>query len=145
MSAQLGPPIAGPSALGGSPRRFVYLAVTLAVTEFKLRFFGSALGYLWQLVRPVMLFGVLYVVFTEFVKIGGPVPFYPVVLLANIVLFTFVQEGTGAVGSVVAHEALVRKIQFPRMAIPVSVVLTAGFNLTLNMGVVLTFGIASGV
>ncbi len=145
MSVELGPAIPGPSALGGSPRRFVYLALTLAVTEFKLRFFGSALGYLWQLVRPLMLFGVLYLVFTQFVKVGGRVPFYPVVLLGNIVLFTFFQEGTGAVGSVVDRESLVRKIHFPRMAIPVSVVLTAGFNLVLNLCVVMVFALASGV
>jgi ABC-2 type transport system permease protein len=145
MTVELGPAIPGPSALGGSPRRFVYLALTLAVTEFKLRFFGSALGYLWQLVRPLMLFGVLYLVFTQFVKVGGRVPFYPVVLLGNIVLFTFFQEGTGAVGSVVDRESLVRKIHFPRMAIPVSVVLTAGFNLVLNLCVVMVFALASGV
>jgi ABC-2 type transport system permease protein len=138
--------IRGPSALGGDARRFVHLATTLAITEFKLRFFGSALGYLWQLMRPLLLFGVLYVVFTEFVKLGGAVEFYPVVLLTNIVLFTFFLEGTGgAVGSVVEREALVRKIQFPRMAIPVSVVLTASFNLGLNLLVVLVFALASGV
>ena len=138
--------IGGPSALGGDTRRFVHLATTLAVTEFKLRFFGSALGYLWQLMRPLLLFGVLYVVFTEFVKVGKAVDFYPVVLLTNIVLFTFFLEGTGgSVGSVVEREALVRKIQFPRMAIPVSVVLTASFNLGLNLLVVLIFALASGV
>jgi ABC-2 type transport system permease protein len=138
--------IGGPSALGGDTRRFVHLATTLAVTEFKLRFFGSALGYLWQLMRPLLLFGVLYFVFTEFVKVGKAVDFYPVVLLTNIVLFTFFLEGTGgAVGSVVEREALVRKIQFPRMAIPVSVVLTASFNLALNLLVVLIFALASGV
>ena len=54
----------GPTAFGGDVRRFAQLTVTLAAMEFKLRFFGSALGYLWQLVRPLMLFGVLYVVFT---------------------------------------------------------------------------------
>jgi ABC-2 type transport system permease protein len=138
--------IGGPSALGGDARRFVHLATTLAVTEFKLRFFGSALGYLWQLMRPLLLFGVLYLVFTEFVRLGSAVEFYPVVLLTNIVLFTFFMEGTGgAVGSVVEREALVRKIQFPRMAIPVSVVLTASFNLGLNLVVVLIFALASGV
>jgi ABC-2 type transport system permease protein len=145
MSAVPATPVTGPSALGGSPRRFLYLSATLAVTEFKLRFFGSVLGYLWQLVRPLMLFGVLYFVFTEFVKIGGAVPHYPVVLLANIVLYTFFAEGTGAVSSMVDHEGLVRKIQFPRMAVPVSVVLTAGFNLVLNTIVVLGFALASGV
>jgi ABC-2 type transport system permease protein len=145
MSAVPATPVTGPSALGGSPRRFLYLSATLAVTEFKLRFFGSVLGYLWQLVRPLLLFGVLYFVFTEFVKIGEAVPHYPVVLLANIVLYTFFAEGTGAVSSMVDHEGLVRKIQFPRMAVPVSVVLTAGFNLVLNTIVVLGFALASGV
>lgn len=136
----------GPTALGGDPKRFLYLAVTLAVTDFRLRFFGSALGYLWQLMRPLLLFGVLYFVFTEFVKIGEAVPFYPVVLLTNIVLFTFFAEATsGAIGSVVDRESLVRKIQFPRLAIPVSVVLTASFNLTLNSIVVVIFALASGV
>jgi ABC-2 type transport system permease protein len=145
MSAVPATPVTGPSALGGSPRRFLYLSATLAITEFKLRFFGSVLGYFWQLVRPLLLFGVLYFVFTEFVKIGGAVPHYPVVLLANIVLYTFFAEGTGAVSSMVDHEGLVRKIQFPRMAVPVSVVLTAGFNLVLNTIVVLGFALASGV
>lgn len=138
-------PIVGPTAFGGSPRRFAYLATTLAVTDFKLRFFGSVLGYLWQLVRPLLLFGVLYVVFTQFVKLGGAVEFYPVVLLSNIVLFTFFSEGTGAVGSLVDRESLVRKIQFPRAAVPVAVVLTAAFNLTLNSLVVLVLALASGV
>jgi ABC-2 type transport system permease protein len=138
--------IAGPSALGGDARRFVHLAITLAVNEFKLRFFGSVLGYLWQLMRPLMLFGVLYLVFTEFVRLGTGVAFYPVVLLTNIVLYTFFLEGTaGSVTSVLDREALVRKIQFPRMAIPVSVVLTASFNMTLNLLVVLAFALASGV
>ena len=145
MSAVPATQVTGPSALGGSPRRFLYLSATLAVTEFKLRFFGSVLGYLWQLVRPLLLFGVLYLVFTEFVKIGEAVPHYPVVLLANIVLYTFFADGTGAVNSMVEHEGLVRKIQFPRMAVPASVVLTASFNLVLNLLVVLGFALASGV
>jgi ABC-2 type transport system permease protein len=136
----------GPSALGGDMRRFVHLAHTLAVTEFKLRFYGSALGYFWQLMRPLMLFGVLYVIFTEFVRIGSGVALYPVVLLSNIVLFTFFTDGTSsAVTSVVDREGLVRKIQFPRMAIPASVVLTASFNLGLNLLVVLVFALVNGV
>jgi ABC-2 type transport system permease protein len=136
----------GPSALGGDMRRFVHLAHTLAVTEFKLRFYGSALGYFWQLMRPLMLFGVLYLIFTEFVRIGSGVPLYPVVLLSNIVLFTFFTDGTSsAVTSVVDREGLVRKIQFPRMAIPASVVLTASFNLGLNLLVVLVFALVNGV
>jgi ABC-2 type transport system permease protein len=151
MSRPATPPLrlrtmTGPSALGGDPRRFIHLAHTLAITEFKLRFYGSALGYFWQLMRPLMLFGVLYVIFTEFVRIGSGVALYPVVLLTNIVLFSFFTDGTSsAVTSVVDREGLVRKIQFPRMAIPASVVLTASFNLGLNLLVVLIFALANGV
>jgi ABC-2 type transport system permease protein len=137
--------VIGPSALGGSWKRFAYLSITLAITDFKLRFFGSALGYLWQLMRPLLLFGVLYFVFSHFIKIGEGVPFYPVVLLSNILLYTFFQDGTGAVSSVVDREGVVRKIQFPRMAIPVATVLTAALNLTLNAVVIVIFAVASGV
>ena len=77
----LGPPIKGPTALGSDPRRLLRLTWTLAVTDFKLRFFGSVLGYLWQLMRPLMLFGVLYIVFSVLLNFGGDVRFYPVALL----------------------------------------------------------------
>jgi ABC-2 type transport system permease protein len=138
-------PITGPSALTGDVRRFVHLTWTLAVQEFKLAFFGSMLGYLWSLMRPLMLFGVLYVVFTQFVKVSDH-PLFPVSLLLGIVLFTFFAEATsGAVTSVVDREALVRKIQFPRLAIPLAVVLTALFNLGLNLVVVFIFGVILGV
>ena len=55
----------GPSAFGGGFRRFVELTTILARTDFKLRFFGSVLGYLWSLMRPLLLFGVLYVLFVN--------------------------------------------------------------------------------
>lgn len=140
-----GTPITGPSALAGGTRRFWTLTWTLAVSEFKLRFFGSVLGYLWQLMRPLMLFGVLYVVFTQFVKVSDQ-EFYAASLLLGIVLFTFFAEATsGAVSCVVDRENLVRRIHFPRLAIPVSVVLTATFNLVLNLLVVFIFGLALGV
>jgi ABC-2 type transport system permease protein len=138
-------PVTGPSALGGDVRRFVVLTRTLAVTEFKLRFFGSVLGYLWQLMRPLMLFGILYVVFTQFVNVSNQ-KLFPVSLLLGIVLFTFFAEATaGAVPSVIARENLVRKIHFPRLAIPLSVVLTACFNLCLNLVVVFIFGLTLGI
>ena len=130
MSA-LGRPIRGPSALGGDLRRFVALTTTLAITDFKLKFFGSVLGYLWQLMRPLMLFGVLLAVFTQVFRIGAEVPNYPVLLLFNVVLFGFFQESTlTAVHSIVNQESVVRKTQFPRLVIPLAVVLTGFGRLT---------------
>jgi ABC-2 type transport system permease protein len=136
----------GPSALGEDLRRFVSLTFTLAATDFKLRFFGSALGYLWTLMRPLMLFGVLYFVFTEVVRFGEDVKHYPVYLLTSIVLFTFFSETTSrGVISLVERENLLRKVRFPRLVIPLSVALHSLFNLGLNLVVVFVFVFASGI
>ena len=63
--------VAGPSALGGGRRRFFDLLWLIAVTEFKRVYFGTVLGYLWSLIRPLMLFGVLLFVFTQVFKVGS--------------------------------------------------------------------------
>jgi ABC-2 type transport system permease protein len=146
----LGRPIRGPRALTHDWRRFWHLTYNIARNEFKLKFFGSALGYVWQVMKPLLLFGVLYVFFVVISHVGsGGKPderFYGVQLLGSIILFTFFAEATaGAVRSVVDRENLVRKIQFPRMVIPLSVVLLAFFNLMLNLIVVLIFALISGV
>src|SRR5215204_5700398 len=144
-AAARGRQVRGPTALGSDPRRFLHLTATLAVTDFKLRFFGSVLGYLWQLMRPLMLFGILYVVFTEFLDFTGPEKYFGVSLLLGIVLFNFFGEATGgAVKSVLQRESLVRKVDFPRLAVPLSTVLQASFNLGLNLVVVLIFLLAQG-
>jgi ABC-2 type transport system permease protein len=146
----LGRPILGPRALGDSWSRFWHLSYNIARSEFKLKFFGSALGYLWQVVRPLMLFGVLYVFFVLVFHVdkakGAAAHHYGAQLLGSIVLFTCFGEGSsGAVRSVVDRENLVRKIQFPRLAIPISVVLLALFNLALNVVVVMVFAVIEGV
>lgn len=137
---------AAPSALGGDLRRAINLTWILAVTDFKLRYFGSVLGYLWTLMRPLMLFGVLYFVFTNVVTLGDDIEFYPVYLLTSIVLFTYFSETTGGgVQCLMNRENLLRKMHFPRIAIPISVSLSALFNLGLNLIAVLVFALASGV
>lgn len=146
----LGRPIRGPRALTGDWRRFWHLSYNIAVNEFKLKFFGSVLGYVWQVMKPLMLFGVLYLFFVVIEEVGnGPKPgerYYGVQLLGAIVLFGFFSEVTiGAVRSVVDRENLVRKIQFPRLVIPTSVALLGLFNLALNLIVVFIFAMVSGV
>ncbi len=148
-SEPMGQPIRGPRALSDSWPRFWQLAYNIARSEFKLKFFGSVLGYVWQVMRPLLLFGVLYVFFVKIFKVdkavGAAGHFYGAQLLGSIVLFTFFNESTaGAVRSVIERESLVRKIQFPRLAIPISVVLLALFNLGLNLVVVMIFALISG-
>jgi ABC-2 type transport system permease protein len=138
--------VRGPSALGGGWRRFFELLYLISVTEFKKTYFGTVLGYVWSLVRPLILFGVLLFVFTQIFRIGSQVANYPVMLLFNIVLFTFFQEATNtAVTSVVQQEGIVRKTQFPRLVIPMATVVTSLFNLGMNFIAVVIFMLAYGV
>ena len=136
----------GPNAFGDDIRRFISLSVTLAATDFKLIYFGSVLGYLWSLVRPLLFFGVLYFVFTRIFHVGSGTPYYGVELLLAIILWTFfVQTTSGCVQSLLAREGLLRKMRFPRMVVPVAVMLTALFQLATNLLPVLIFALASGV
>jgi ABC-2 type transport system permease protein len=138
--------IHGPAAYGGGWRRFWHLTWLIAVTDYRLTYFGSVLGYLWALMRPLLLFGVLYVVFSKFLRFGDTIPHYRDLLLVNIVLYTFFAEATGnAVRSVVNRESLVRKMHFPRMVIPLAVVVTSMLNLAANMVAVFVFILIDGV
>ncbi len=138
--------VAGPSALSGDWRRILALTWTLAYTEWRLKFFGSVLGYAWQLARPLAMFAIYYVIFTQAVRLGDGIRYYAPALLMSILLYQFFAEVTGAsVGAVVGRENLVRKIHFPRIVIPLSIVLQATFNLVLNLVAVGIFIALGGV
>jgi ABC-2 type transport system permease protein len=135
-----------PSIVGSDATRFWNLTWTLATTDFKLRFYGSVLGYLWTLARPFMFFGVIYFVFTEIVGLDKNVKNYGVYILFGLVMFQFFAEATGnCVNSLVVRENLLRKMRFPRLVIPLAVVLTALFNLAATLVAVFLFALASGV
>ncbi len=135
-----------PQALGGGARRFAAMTYTLAAVDFKLHYLGSSLGYLWSLMRPLMLFAVTYFVFTRVASFGEGVRDYPVYLLTSIVLWMFFAESTTtAAGSLVGKQELLRKLRFPRLAIPLSVVLRALFNLGMNLLAVAVLLAVSGV
>ena len=138
--------VPGPSAMGGGRRRAFELLIEIAVNDFKKTYFGTALGYLWSVARPLLTFAVLLAVFTHVFHFAHTVHNYPAFLLFNVVLFGFFQEATMiAVSSIVGHEAVVRKTQFPRLVIPLAVVCTTLFNLGLNLVVAFVFIIVLGV
>lgn len=127
-------------------RYSVILLKRLVATDFKVRYQGSFLGYLWSLLKPLALFLILYVVFVRFLKVGESTPHFPVYLLLGIVLWNFFLEITmGSVGSIVAKGDLIRKINFPKYIIVLSGSLSALINLGINFVVVLFFMILSGV
>jgi ABC-2 type transport system permease protein len=127
-------------------RRFWELAWTLAVTDWRLRFYGSALGYAWTLARPFAFFAVIYVVFTEIADVGAGIKDYGICILFSMVLFQFFAEATnGSVTAIVRRENLLRKMRFPRLAIPLSTVVTALMNLGATLVAVCIFAVATGV
>jgi ABC-2 type transport system permease protein len=137
--------IPGPSALGGGTRRFFDLWWLTSKTQFKLGYHGTVLGFLWSLARPLLLFAILLAVFTQVFRLDT-VPHYAQLLLLNVMLYGLFQEATvNSVQSVVGNEALIRKMQFPRLVIPLSVVLTVSFQFVLNLVVVFVIIIATGV
>jgi ABC-2 type transport system permease protein len=122
------------------------LLAELVRTDFKLRYQGSLLGYAWSLLKPLLLFVILYVVFVYFLNIGKGVEHYPVYLLLGIVLWNFfVEMTTQSLGSIVGRGDLIRKIKISRWIIVFSSSLSALINLSLNLVVVLIFALVNGV
>jgi ABC-2 type transport system permease protein len=118
----------------------------LVRTDFKLRYQGSILGYAWSLLRPLLLFIILYVVFVKFLKLGTGVPHYPVYLLLGIVMWNFFVEMTmQSLGSIVGRSDLIRKIRIPRWIIVFSSSISALINLLLNLVVIAIFMIVNHV
>ena len=118
----------------------------LTKTDFKLRYQGSLLGYLWALLRPLMMFAILYVVFGKLLRFGGDIPHYPVYLLAGTTLWAFFTECTNqGIQAIVTRGDLIRKICFPKYIVVVSATLTAVINLLINMVVVAIFALLDGI
>ncbi len=122
------------------------LLAELVRTDFKLRYQGSVLGYAWSLLRPLLLFLILYIVFVKFLRIGANVPHYPVYLLLGIVIWNFFLEMTvQSLGSIVGRGDLIRKISIPRWMIVFSSSISALINLFLNLVVIAIFMVANHV
>lgn len=118
----------------------------LVKTDFKLRYQGSVLGYLWALIRPLMMFAILYVVFAKLLRFGGDIPHYPVYLLTGTSMWSFFTECTGqGIQSIVSRGDLLRKISFPKYIVVVSATLTAVINMLINLVVIIIFALINGV
>lgn len=126
-------------------RRNRILLRELVITDFKLRYQGSVLGYAWSLLKPLFLFAIMYFVFGVLVKIGN-IEHYAVYLLLGIVLWTFFSEATNqGMESIVGRGDLIRKISFPKYIIVLSTTISALINLGLNMIIVGIFMAFNGV
>src|SRR5205807_5119385 len=126
-------------------RRNLNLVRELAVTQFKLKYTGSVLGYLWSLIKPLMVFGMLYTVFELVLHAGRGTANFPMQLLVGIVLYTFFAETTGvAVNTVVTNGGIIKRAFFPRVILIIAATLTAFMTFTINMTLIIVVGSLMG-
>lgn len=127
-------------------RYSLVLLKQLVITDFKLRYQGSVLGYVWSLLRPLALFAILYVVFAKFLRIGAEIENYPAYLLLGIVLWSFFTEITnGSVSAIVSRGDLIRKINFPKYIIVISKAVSALINFSINFVIIISLMLITGV
>jgi len=113
----------------------------LVKTDFQLRYQGSFLGMLWSVVKPLMLFAVMYVVFVRFLKFTDGTPTFPISLLCGTCLWNFFSEATTmGMHAVVNRGDLLRKIHFPNYIIVASTTMGSMISLGINLLVVIVFG-----
>lgn len=127
-------------------RYSLILLKQLVVTDFKLRYKGSVLGYVWTLLRPLALFAVLYVVFVHFLRVGADIPHFAVYLLLGVVLWNYFTEVTNnGLSAIVGKGDLLRKLAFPRYVVVVAGSFSAIINLLINLLVIALFMVLNGV
>src|SRR5262245_23826720 len=115
-------------------RHNVRILRVLATMDFKLKYSGSALGYVWFVIKPLSLFTMLYLVFAKIFRLGDISQYYPLALLIGIVLYTFFVDATNlAMYSIVSRQTLLRKLSFPRIVIPTSTTLAAAITFGVNL------------
>ena len=137
--------IASRSARSITLRQHLNLTRELAVTQFKLRYTGSVLGYVWSMVNPLMQFAILYLIFVRVFHADRSSPHFTLQLLLGIVLFTFFSETTnGCIGAIAGNGHMIRKAYFPRIILVFASSITSFITLGINFGVMLVFAAAFG-
>ena len=129
--------------LGKKNRVLLY---ELVKTDFKLRYQGSFLGILWSVLKPLMLFAVMYMVFVKFLKFTDGTFQYPIVLLLGISLWSFFTEATNVgMNSIVGRGDILRKINFPKYIIVLSAMMSSLISLIINLMVVVVAALFTGI
>ena len=123
-------------------RHYRQLTLELAVTQFKLRYTKSVLGYAWSLLKPAMLFGIMYVIFVDLFHVEDGSPFYGIQLLLGIFLWTFFAECTAvSMQAIASSGGLIRKAYFPRSILVIAASLSSLFTFIINLLLVLLIAV----
>ena len=103
----------------------------LTLSDFKLKYKNSILGLFWFLLKPLLLFLVLYLVFSFFIKIK--IENYELYLLLGIMIWNYIAESTTkGMNSIITKSNLIKKTYFPRILVVLSTVLDSTLIFLLN-------------
>ncbi len=132
----------------GLSKQEVNQAIELARNDFKQKFHGSTLGHVWSILTPLILFGILYVVFSVFMDFD--MENYQLYLLLGVIIFSFFSEATrDGMHSIHQKKSIVKDLKFPKHIIVISSVITSAVYLFINLFIFLLlmslFGIFPGL
>ena len=120
--------------------RYKDLFMTLASRDFKIRYAQTFIGVLWAFVQPVATLLVLYVVFGRFAKVDtGNIPHIIFTACGTCVWAYFSYVMTNSGNSIISAQDMVKKVYFPRLILPISVIITNLLKFVLQF--LLFFGI----
>ncbi|WP_424357766.1 ABC transporter permease [Methanocella sp. MCL-LM] len=117
----------------------------IALTDLKIRYKNSVLGFLWSLLQPLAMMVVLYIVFTNLFK-NEAIDNYPLYLMIGLISWGFFEKATNfSLNSIVGKANLVKKIYFPREVLVISACLTALIMSLIEFGIIAMFILVNGI
>ena len=127
-------------------RKTVTLVKHLTRRHLAARYRGSALGFLWSLLNPMLLMGVYTFVFAFIFRAAAPDVPYSVFLITGLLAWNFVSTAAmNAAVSLVDGAPLLKKTAFPLFVLPVSAVLSNAVNYLITLPLLIIFNLLSGI
>jgi ABC-2 type transport system permease protein len=122
------------------PAYYLRVLRVVGVIEFKAKYAGAALGYLWSLAKPLAYFGVLWLVFAHLLRTANQTGHFTLFLLIGILLWTFFSDAVGVMlPSIVEGGSILRRLAFPPILVPLSMSVGICITFLVNISAIVFF------
>lgn len=102
--------------------------------DFKVRYRQTLLGVAWAIIQPLLTVTIFTLLFSRLAGVSSDGVPYPLFALAGFIVWSFFSFGVGAAtGSMINNQDLVKRIYFPRLAIPLAAILAGGADLLIGL------------
>jgi len=125
-------------------RRTWELLFLLTARDLKLRYQDTVLGFVWSIIKPLLLGAVLYFILSNFTKIQTDIPYQLVLLPALFPWSWFQTSALMATPAIASNGTLIKKVHFPRYVLPFSIVANNMVHFLLTIPIITIFVVASG-